>query len=345
MKHDEYRRVVSSLRNSRVSQYVNTGVLVSTLGASLYLLSGRYYKELPKVLIPIGLASGMAATLVSKTANEMEELLLDWQDISDQQTTNRRYQELEPVEVVQLPQNTVRPFNWNLLSTQKDTYPHIEIVTKSGGGKSTLAEYLCGILGGSTIAVAPHWTPGDYPTATAISGAGRDVSGVVDTTLAPYPYLNDILEGKQTSVLEILGCLLADMKYRYELDPISGERRGGQPVNIILDEYPMYSLVPRVSEVVLTLLREARKVGIRLIIITQSSLGGALSLSTQDKQNLTSIRLGKQAIDHCQYLYNQCKQGSPEQQLVGSILDTLKTSDRPCMVEDSLSYIPEVVRV
>lgn len=342
---DEYRRVVASLRNSRVSQYLSTGVLVSSIGASLYLLSGRYTKELSKVLIPIGLASGVAATMVSKTANEMDELLLDWQDISDQQTTNRRYQQLEPVEQVSLPANTVRPFNWSLLSTQKDTYPHIEIVTKSGGGKSTLAEWLCSLLGGSTIAVAPHWTPGDYPTATTISGAGRDILGEVDTSLSPYPYLNEVLEGKQVSVVELLSYLLADMKYRYELDPMTGQRRGGEPVNIILDEYPIYSLLPKVSEVVLALLREARKVGIRLIIITQSSLGSALGLSSQDKQNLTSIRLGNLAIEYCQYLYNQCRQSSQEQGQTGTILDTLKATDRPCMVEDNLALVPTVVRV
>lgn len=341
MMQDEYRRIQATLRNTKTSQVLSTIALTTCVGSSLYIGVTKEYKDIVRVLIPISICTGVASTVSGSTAKEMEELLKDWQDIGDQQTTNRRYHQLEPTNTYELPAYTLRPFNWQLLATQKDSYPHIQIVTKSGGGKSTLAEYLCDLLGGITIAVAPHYEVGDYPTATCIVGSGRDLStSSPDTNYT----LADIISSKvQVGVAEFISVLIKEMNYRYQIDPHTGHRRGGEPVNVILDEYPSYANL--VSSDVKLLLQEARKIGVRLIIITQSDLGDALQLSTQERANLTSIQLGNKAIEQVNYLYNQCKSGTPEQEQKYQLKEAVSNSKRPCIIDNQWGEIPEVVRV
>lgn len=339
---DEYDRLVKSARYSRISQLSAVGLLCLGIGSSLYIgVTGRT-QEVVKVLIPMSLGLGIVGTASGIVADQSEEVLKDWCNISDQQTTNRVYQQLEPeVPTVALPKARVYYFQWEILAAQRDNYPHIQIVVKSGGGKSTLAEYLCGLLGGSTIAVAPHYQIGDYPSANAIVGAGRNLGDEVpkDTKYT----LDNLLEGQQVTATEAIRVLASDMGIRYQLDS-EGMRRSGDEVNVILDEYPSYAGKPGVAEAILEVLREARKVDLRMVIITQSDLGGAMNLSEQDKRNLTTIRLKDEAIDHARYLLNREKPGTEKYEVAYEVYEAVSQMSRPCMVDNSPAIIPEVVR-
>lgn len=229
---------------------------------------------------------------------------------------------------------SVRTFNWQALSNRVD-YPHISIEGKTGQGKSTLAEFLCTVLGGKVIAVAPHYEPGDFPTADLIVGAGRDYGqSVGKETLIDW---GDILGGQVVSVVGCIKSLHQEMDQRYR-----GDRNACEPINVILDEYNAYAKKDGLGELIKELIRESRKVQIRLFLLCHGTEVAALGIEGEGslRENLTRIRLGKFAKEFATTKVNRAKNNSPDHIQWLAVLESLKAEKRPALVEEEFAQIP-----
>ncbi|MGD1851563.1 MAG: hypothetical protein ACFCBU_13520 [Cyanophyceae cyanobacterium] len=223
-------------------------------------------------------------------------------------------------------------FDWQLFNSEPDTYAHLAIVGPTGSGKSTLAEALATHLGGITMAIAPHRKPGDFKAlGNRVYCGGRNY-GTAEDQPADF---DELLQGTcgAVSVVSVLSAIETEMDDRYNLwdqgkDP-------GPFVNVIWDE-TLASIAAQKKVLVpefITLLREARKVRIRLIILPQNDRVEALGLKGKgaDRDSLTYVRLGKEAINHASKLERSHK----------GILEMVQSQRRPCLVEDMPAIVPE----
>ena len=149
------------------------------------------------------------------------------------------------------------------------------ILGNTGSGKTTLLGWLLAEkLQGFHLALDPHSSPGKWG-AIKVIGAGRNYREIARAIEAIYTLMD--LRFKQ-------------MHQGIERFPI---------INVCLDEYPAISKSEECSEVCRTLipviLREARKVGIRLIVLAQG--GEVKTLGCEGEGSIRDqfcfVRLGK----------------------------------------------------
>lgn len=235
-------------------------------------------------------------------------------------------QVLGPAEQPLLPTQT---FDWQRFNSEPDEFAHLAIVGPTGSGKSTLAEALATQLGGTTIAIAPHRKPGDFKAlGDRVYCGGRNYGTAKDK---PGDF-GMILDGSEYdfSVVEIIRSLYGEMHHRFNL--FDRGEDVGPFVNVIwdeilaaLDECPK-ALVPCLKR----LLRESRKVGIRLIVLPQDDQVESLHIKGNGaiRRNLTYVRLGKDAIAHAKSVGKET-------------LAQVMTQRRPCIVEEMPAIVPE----
>ncbi|MGB3508977.1 MAG: hypothetical protein WBA93_07000 [Microcoleaceae cyanobacterium] len=232
------------------------------------------------------------------------------------------------------------PFDWNLFNSKPDVYAHLLIVGGTGDGKSFLCEHLAPHLGGKVIVCNPHDKPQDYPHFTKYCG-GRNYGNWKKDKLPaeainkPQEFFEKVLSnnlGFEPSVCHFIRILENEMNRRFEL-----YHKGNfdyPMVNAILDEFCVATgKIGDGIEVVLDLIKEARKVRIRLFLLVKADQVKTLKIEGQGdiRQSLTYIRLGKFAKNHSKKigdpaLYNYCLE-----------------NDHPIIVEDSLGKLPEKV--
>lgn len=189
-------------------------------------------------------------------------------------------------------------------------FHHLMILAPTGFGKSTLVGYLLDNLPGETVIVDPHSTPrtwGDLP----VVGMGRNYS----------------------EVEEFLGVLLKEMNSRYERRMAGDETYS--TINVVVDEFPAIakSIDPKkFKETVQTLLCEARKVNMKLILLSQGKSVKTIGLEGQSEllENLTVIRGGGFAESHARSLKND------------ALLDWVKLQERGATVNDDALLIPDL---
>jgi hypothetical protein len=258
-------------------------------------------------------------------------------------------------------------FNWNKLGSQRDSYPHIALLAKTGGGKSTLAQWLVETLtrpGERVIVVAPHWQKGDFPTADVIIGAGRkygsDARPYKETHLKngtskvegePEVEFSQCLEnGGSVTVCQFMNALVREMNERYQLNPDGVFRYHAEkrpPLTIILDEYPAYSNKPGMGDCLKLLIREARKVGIRLVVLAQGWEVKTLGIEGEGslRENLTLIYLSNWAIDEARAQQAKCKSGTPEWSWWENIIYKFKQDGvRPAMIDGTPAFVPDLTK-
>ncbi|MBD1842506.1 hypothetical protein H6F89_03560, partial [Cyanobacteria bacterium FACHB-63] len=107
-------------------------------------------------------------------------------------------------------------FDWNLLNTVYDDFPHLLLLGKTGAGKSFLAERLGHFLNGVTLVITPKKKPKDF--------IGMRVIGV------PYNFV---------TIAENIAGLSQIVKQREDQMNRTGEDNF-QPINVILDEVPTF---------------------------------------------------------------------------------------------------------
>lgn len=188
--------------------------------------------------------------------------------------------------------------------------PHIMIVGETGSGKSTLCKYLVSMATAPCIAIDPHATPSDW-NGVFVVGGGMNYADVEKA----FKVLYDL------------------MKHRYEL------RDAGQthfePLVVIVDEFlaitsnDIYGKA--CSDYFKKLIREARKVGIKLVILAQGAEVKSLGIEGEGsiRDGLAVVYLGKFAV-------KQCRKECPQH---GRIMQQL---EHPCMVDDMPAALPTI---
>lgn len=307
------------------------------LGAGALAIVGAAYAKHPTPVAILGAGAvvcGLAAESLDRRVRLGHQLAESADRVAMEAVIRAYQQALSPAQLQQaiaLPAATqaIEPFDWGLFNSQPDIYAHLAIVGPTGSGKSTLAEILCTMLGGITIAIAPHRKPGDFAAlGDRVYAGGRNIGSKGDSA-ADFDELVAGNAGKVSAVAAVKAIAI-EMERRYQLYDQGADC--GPLVNVIWDEtIACLDSVPELTQPLLQLLREARKVRLRLIVLPQDDAVKSLKIEGQGaaRANLTYVRLGKVAIAHAKTL-------APD------VAAWVASQPRPCLVEDQPAIVPSL---
>ncbi len=187
--------------------------------------------------------------------------------------------------------------------------PHCMLLGSTGDGKSTLAKHLAANCTAYTIVIDPHAAPDDWGN-LPVFGAGR----------------------KYGEIAKIMAVTLELLQVRF--DARDRGVKQFEPIIIICDEYPAIIASSEAGKVASSWMklisREARKVSIRLVVLTQSPEVKAIGLEGEGsvRDNFCFIRLGEFALDHAKSLKDE------------QIKSSVENADRPAMLGNLPCAIP-----
>ena len=233
-------------------------------------------------------------------------------------------------------------FDWGRFNTERDDFPHIAIAGKTGGGKSYLAEFLATLFEGYTIAVSPHWKKGDFTSAYLVVGWGRNTG---ESAQFEYSFA-DIMTGQfNVSVGGFMYALLQEMDRRYQLNPITQEYIGvdDPEVVVILDEFNLYANLEGLPIITKQLLREARKVRIRLIPLVQGTEVKAMGVEGEGqlREQLTFIRVKNKAKEYADQEFSKhCR--DEKARYWEMVKNFISGSRYSCFVDNEPAQIPDL---
>jgi Helicase HerA, central domain len=190
--------------------------------------------------------------------------------------------------------------------------PHILILGETGGGKSTLVKYLVANAGYPAIALDPHASRTSWQNMTVV-GAGRKFKEISKEVLT----------------------LIELMNYRYEL--LFNGKEDFEPLFVIIDEFPAIVACngKGFTDNIMLLVREARKVAIKLIILSIGSEVKSLGIEGQGsiRECFAMVRLSKFALTHAKSL------GDEQIKLM------LESAKYPAMLDDMPCELPIINNV
>lgn len=185
--------------------------------------------------------------------------------------------------------------------------PHLMILGETGSGKSTICKYLVSQVNAPCLIIDPHAAPTDWRGFT-VTGSGRNYEAIA-------------------TEFERLASL---MQIRYE----ARDKGISQfdPLIVIIDEFPAIasSLGKGATDTVKLLAREARKVSIRMCLLSQGAEVKTLGLEGEGsiRECFAMLRLGNFALSHG-------KQSKDK-----AIGEALENSDRPAMLDQLPCNLP-----
>lgn len=277
---------------------ISKGIVCASTLASCATLWQFYQNKNPAWLYT-GLAMNGISLAASKLDEDTASILSNRLTLSNLARNNTEYQRM----VQQVPEAAFELFNWQDIKDKPDEYPHILLVGNTGAGKSTIVNNLAGLMQPAlTVAVVPHWQRGEFESFNHVF-PGREVGEGFSGNPAHIPPMYswaDCLTGNfRPNACEVLHALYWEMDRRYQHDA-DGQFLGGQPIIVALDEFLLFSTLPGVKELWSKLVREARKVAIRLILIVQGATVESLDIKGQGdlRQNLVYLRTGKFAKEY-----------------------------------------------
>lgn len=185
--------------------------------------------------------------------------------------------------------------------------PHLMILGETGSGKSTICKYLVSQVNAPCLIIDPHASPTDW-RGFVVTGSGRNYGDIA-------------------TEFERLANL---MQIRYE----ARDKGISQfdPLIVIIDEFPAIasSLGKSATDTVKLLAREARKVQIRMCLLSQGAEVKTLGLEGEGsiRECFAMLRLGNFALSHG-------KQSKDK-----AIGKALENSDRPAMLDQLPCNLP-----
>ena len=190
--------------------------------------------------------------------------------------------------------------------------PHIMVLGETGSGKSTLVKYLVSQSSAPSLVLDSHAAPDDWENMQVI-GAGRNYQAI----------------GEEVDRLVRL------MDARYEQR--SNGTKSFETLLIILDEFTacVANLGKPFTEGIMLLVRESRKVSIRLIILSQGSEVKALGIEGQGsiRECFAMVSLGKFALERAKSLKDE------------QIKAFIDSAQFPAMLDDIPCQLPNIDRV
>ena len=185
--------------------------------------------------------------------------------------------------------------------------PHLMILGETGSGKSTICKFLVSQVNAPCLIIDPHASPTDW-RGFAVTGSGRNYEAIANE-------------------FERLATL---MQVRYE------QRDKGisqfDPLIVIIDEFPAIasSLGKNATDTVKLLAREARKVSIRMCLLSQGAEVKTLGLEGEGsiRECFAMLRLGNFALSHAK---------SQKDKAIG---EAVETQDRPAMLDQLPCNLP-----
>jgi hypothetical protein len=185
--------------------------------------------------------------------------------------------------------------------------PHLMILGETGSGKSTICKYLVSQVNAPCLIIDPHASPTDW-RGFVVTGSGRNYGDIA-------------------TEFERLANL---MQIRYE----ARDKGISQfdPLIVIIDEFPAIasSLGKGATDTVKLLAREARKVSIRMCLLSQGAEVKTLGLEGEGsiRECFAMLRLGNFALSHGKSLKDK------------AIGEAMENSDRPAMLDQLPCNLP-----
>lgn len=198
-------------------------------------------------------------------------------------------------------------FDWDNFDKYPNKYPHIIEIGGTGDGKSYLAEYLAKKLSGLIIVSHPHRKPSDYVGIDSIHCGGRNYGDwKKDKAITFESLLNPC--GQKISFASFIKTVNEEMDRRYKLYEQGIEDY--PQVNIVLDELnTCLAKVPKSVDILKELIREARKVKIRLFCLLQSDSVKSMKIEGEGdiRECFRYVRLGGFAKAYAKKLHPAIK--------------------------------------
>lgn len=190
--------------------------------------------------------------------------------------------------------------------------PHILVLGETGSGKSTLVKFLVSQAAAPSIVLDSHAAPDDWQGMNVI-GMGRNYRAI----------------GKAVRQL------VSFMDTRYQAR--SQGQKQFEPLIVVIDEFPAAAanLGKAFTDNIMLLVREARKVSIRLIILSQGSEVKTLGIEGQGsiRECFAIVAIGKFATDRAKALKDE------------QIKQFIESAQYPAMLDDLPCELPKIDRV
>lgn len=261
----------------------------------------------------MAIASSMVA--ISLRLDKLEKMLSPYEAIAYQQSATN-YQawlnhSMKPpsrevaIAPVDLPPEPVKYSDIK----QALSKPHILVLGETGSGKSTLVKFLVANAIAPSLVLDSHAAPDDWQSMTVI-GMGRNYQAIGDE----------------------VDRLVALMNNRYEAR--GKGQKTFEPLIVILDEFPacVANLGKSFTEAIMLLVRESRKVSIRLIVLSQGAEVKALGIEGQGsiRECFAVVALGKFATDKAKSMKDE------------GIKLAIASAEYPAMLDDLPCQLPKI---
>ena len=301
------------LLTAKVSRYCRWSSNAIFSGAAILCLANLIPSHFSQKLLNSAIATGLFA--VSNRLDRLRDYASGYGAISEAQSHKGYAQwldaSLQPPKreiQVQAPPEIAAPVKFaDIREALKK--PHIMLLGETGSGKSVLCKYFASELKIPCIALDPHASPHDWKGAKVV-GQGRDYKAI----------------GKELAKL----VELMDARYKQRDQGISQFA----PLGVILDEFPAVAseLGKDASNPVKLIVREARKVNIKLILLAQGSEVRTLGIEGEGslRESFAVVSLGKFATDRAKSIKDK------------AMIEAIAQQSRPAMIDDMPSNIPNI---
>jgi hypothetical protein len=247
--------------------------------------------------------------------DKLEKFLSGYEAISHQQSTAAYQQWLAhsmkpPAREVAIapPVEVAAPVKFAPIESSLKK-PHLMILGETGSGKSTICKYLVSQVHAPCLIIDPHASPTDW-RGFSVTGSGRNYEAI----------------GTEFERLAHL------MQIRYE------QRDQGitqfDPLIVIIDEFPAIAsaLGKGATDTVKLLAREARKVQIRMCLLSQGAEVKTLGLEGEGsiRESFAMLRLGNFAVGHAKTQKDK------------SLSEAIEGQDRPAMLDQFPCNLPSL---